>query len=165
MIKALCGILTEMWKLECNNDYDSDIGATLQRSCFYKHICGSSESEKTWEELGGEELALWPEFWALLPEACVRAGPWCVEQVERGGEFHLLRQQGMATCWVPAIRAGPAHEVCLTSKRIIQLFSLFDYGQSPDLPLPVNHNAFGQLAPAPGRNWYVVREPGLVWNA
>lgn len=40
----------------------------------------------------------------------------------------------MATCWVPAIRAGPAHEVCLTSKRIIQLFSLFDYGQSPDLP-------------------------------
>lgn len=40
----------------------------------------------------------------------------------------------MATCWVPAIRAGPACEVCLTSKRIIQLFSLFDYGQSPDLP-------------------------------
>lgn len=61
-------------------------------------ICGSTASES--EEPVGEKLVLLPEFGAPLPETCVRAGPWRVEQVEqeRGGEFHLLGQQGAATC-------------------------------------------------------------------
>jgi len=45
-----------------------------------------------------------------------------------------------------------AHEVHRTSKRIIQAFPLFDYGRSPDFPFASNHNAFHQLAGAPGHN-------------
>lgn len=61
---------------------------------------------------------------------------------ERGSELPPPRPHSsllwVAACRARAIKARPTLEVRPTSKRIIQVSPLFDYGQSSDLPSPVN---------------------------
>lgn len=59
-------------------------------------------------------------------------GPQWVEQVQGG----LHKFCGWVRAEHLQLESRCAHEVHSTSKRIIQAFPLFDYGRSPDFPLP-----------------------------
>lgn len=150
MIKALHGILTELWNVGCNDDCVRSFLTVLRA---FTHTFVELLSELKWGKLRGTgwwEVGVVTRALSSSPRGMCPCKALVSGTGGRGGEFHLLRQQGMATCWVPAIRAGPAHEVCLTSKRIIQLFSLFDYGQSPDLPFACEPQC---IWPISGSTW------------